>query len=101
MAVRIKPFPKLLLILSVVGAIGYGINFYLEKHPRPAAQAQPETAQAFQPPEAAEMSSAPAVQVQAPAPQPAPQATAPQEQATQQDDSQNAGLSNLLKAGQK
>jgi hypothetical protein len=86
---KLKPVPKLILILAVVGGVGYGVNAYVESHKdqltRPAPQAQETVA-------------APAVQ-QAPVQATAPAQTyqpAPVQEAPAQDQSFNAGLSKLL-----
>jgi hypothetical protein len=91
---KLKPIPKLILILVVVGAVGYGANELLGRAPKTVfaptvqpQQAQQEQQQVAQPAE---------VQEQPVAQQAQPQPTEVQEQPAQQDNGQNAGLSKLL-----
>jgi hypothetical protein len=84
---KLKPVPKLILILAVVGGVGYGVNTYLESHKGQLAQPAPQEA------------IAPTVQQQAPVQASAPAPTyqqAPVQEAPAQDQGSNAGLSKLL-----
>jgi hypothetical protein len=86
---KLKPVPKLILILTVVGGVGYGVNAYIEAHKGQLTQPAPQAQEAVV---------APTVQ-QAPVQASAPAQTyqpAPVQEAPAQDQGYNAGLSKLL-----
>jgi hypothetical protein len=67
---RLKPLPKIILILAVVGGVGYGINTYLTKKHEAEAAAQ-FAPQFEQPVQQAPQQPAPVYAQPAPAPAPA------------------------------
>ena len=103
---RLKTAPRIVIGLALVGALGYGVNYYIDHRPKPAPAptvdqlaSQPATTGVVQtdvlPPVQAPAQSvqAPVAEAQ-PAPQPAPAQPAPR---TQSD----AALNALLKGGTK
>lgn len=93
---KLKPVPKLILILAVVGGVGFGVNSFLESRAKnaPAVEAVATPAPFVQP----TASTVNAVQASAPA-QAAPTYQATPQPAAPVDDGQpNAGLSKLLQS---
>lgn len=102
---RLKTAPRIVIGLALVGALGYGVNYYIDHRPKPAPA--PTIDQLASQPAATGVVQADVLPVQAPvqpvqapvaeaqpAPQPAPAQPAPR---TQSD----AALNALLKGGTK
>jgi hypothetical protein len=96
---KLKPIPKLILIIAVVGGIGYGVNLYLESQPKQAEQpvavqqaTQPEPVQqTIQQPQQSAIVQEPQQVQQVQQVQPISQSGQ-----IEQDNSTNAGFAKLL-----
>lgn len=98
---RLKTAPRVILGLAVVGALAYGVNYYIDHRPKTPAPTVDQLATQPQPPVVVQQTDVlPPVQ---PAPQPAPVAAAPQPAPVQQParTQSDAALNALINGGKK
>lgn len=104
---KLKPVPRALVILGIVGGIGFGatkVDFSsFKKKDEPAAAAPAETTVVVPPANQAAVTAptAPAPQQVAPAPAPAPAAQPQEQPLLQPAAAHNSGMEAVLRAGKK